>query len=64
MEKINNWDHFPQTTIRDVINHQSFDGGWICPDCKYHKGNLHCEMNCFISFVGCWTKDCSIFDKK
>lgn len=51
------------TTIRDVISRQSFDGGWICPECKFHKGNLKCDKNMFISFAGCWTKDCSSFEK-
>lgn len=54
----------PGGTIRDVIAHQSFDGGWICPECKFHKGDLKCEKNMFISFTGCWTKDCSSFEKK
>lgn len=51
-------------TITDVIQRQSRPDGWICPECAYHKGNLHCEMNYFISFVGCYTKDCTAFKKK
>lgn len=58
------WNTQPTSSIEDVIARQSFGGGWICPECKFHKGNLNCENNCFISFVGCWTKDCQLFKKK
>jgi hypothetical protein len=50
--------------LSTVIAHQSRPDGWICPDCKYHKGNLHCAKNMFISFVGCYTKDCWAFKDK
>lgn len=62
--EIINLNQQPTTTIREVIAQQSFAGGWICPECKFHKGNLNCEKNNFISFVGCWTKDCTSFEKK
>lgn len=52
---------YNSNTIADVIQHQSRPDGWVCPDCKYHKGNLNCEKNNFISFVGCYTKDCVNF---
>lgn len=58
------WETIPTTSISDVIQRQSFAGGWICPECKFHKGNLNCDKNMFISFVGCWTKDCLSFEKK
>lgn len=48
-------------TVGEVLARQSKPDGWICPDCKYHKGNLNCDMNMFISFVGCYTKDCQAF---
>jgi hypothetical protein len=54
----------PTTTIREVIANQSFAGGFICPDCKFYKGGVGCEKNMFISFTGCWTKDCSSFKQK
>jgi len=54
----------PMITVGEVLARQSFAGGWICPDCKHHKGNLHCDKNMFISFVGCYTKDCQGFEEK
>lgn len=51
-------------TLSDVIRHQSQDGGWICPNCIFYKGNLHCKKNMFISFEGCFTKDCRTFQSK
>lgn len=54
----------PQRTIRDVIDEQSYAGGWICEDCEHHKGGCKCKMNMFISFVGCYTKGCCAFKDK
>jgi hypothetical protein len=54
----------PTVRLSTVIASQSYADGWICPDCRYHKGNLHCEKNMFISFVGCYTKECSAFKDK
>jgi len=50
--------------LSEVIERQSWSGGWICPDCEHHEGNLHCSMNMFISFVGCYTKGCQAFKEK
>jgi hypothetical protein len=51
-------------TIEEVVSHQSQPNGWICPNCMHHEGNLNCKMNMFISFVGCYTKDCKTFKEK
>ena len=53
-----------QKDLSQVIAEQSYAGGWICPDCKFHKGGLGCNKNMFISFVGCWTKGCVLFEDK
>jgi len=54
----------PIVSLEEVIAHQSYVGGWICPDCKHYKENLICDKNMFISFVGCFTKDCQTFENK
>jgi hypothetical protein len=54
----------PMITVGEVLARQSRADGWICPDCRYHKGNLNCDKNMFISFVGCYTKDCQAFKDK
>jgi hypothetical protein len=48
-------------TIEEVLQLQSKPGGWICPNCAHHGGNIKCKMNMFISFVGCYTKGCQSF---
>jgi hypothetical protein len=61
----NSYTNFtPIVPLSTVIAHQSYADGWICPDCRYHKGNLNCDKNMFISFVGCYTKDCQGFKDK
>lgn len=61
----NSYTNAPQfVTVADVLVHQSRPDGWICPECKHHEGGLGCKMNMFISFVGCYTKDCQAFEKK
>jgi len=54
----------PIITIEEVLQQQSKPDGWICLDCIHHDGNLKCEKNMFISFVGCYTKDCQTFKEK
>jgi hypothetical protein len=54
----------PMITVGEVLQHQSRPDGWICPNCIHHGGNLNCAMNMFISFVGCYTKDCQAFKEK
>jgi hypothetical protein len=56
--------NIPIITIEEVLQQQSKPDGWICPDCIHHDGNLKCEKNMFISFVGCYTKDCQTFKEK
>jgi hypothetical protein len=51
-------------TVGEVLANQSYADGWICPDCRYHKGDLNCDKNMFISFVGCYTKGCQAFKDK
>ena len=61
----NSYTNAPRfVTIAEVVAHQSRPDGWICPDCKYYKGGIGCEKNMFISFVGCYTKDCQVFKDK
>jgi len=61
----NSYTNFtPIVPLSTVIASQSYADGWICPDCRYHKGNLNCDKNMFISFVGCFTKNCSAFKDK
>ena len=53
---------WPVSTVEESLLRQSSDvddGGWICPDCIFYQGGLHCELNTFIAFVGanmggCW----------
>lgn len=52
------------TPLSTIIEHQSKANGWVCPDCKHHNGDLNCKKNMFISFVGCYTKDCQTFKLK
>jgi hypothetical protein len=55
----------PMITIGEILEQQSFEGGWVCEDCKNYKGKLICKKNYFISFEGCWTKGCTgLEDKK
>jgi len=54
----------PIITINEVLQHQSKSDGWICPLCVHHGGNLNCKMNMFISYTGCYTKDCQTFKEK
>lgn len=49
-------------TVNEILAHQSQPDGWICPNCKYHKGNYGCKRNMFVSFEGCYTKDCKAFE--
>lgn len=60
----NSYSNTPIVPLSTVIANQSYAGGWICPDCRYHKGDLNCDQNMFISFVGCYTKNCSAFKDK
>ena len=60
----NSYTNMPIISLEEVIAHQSYAGGWICPDCKHYKENLICDKNMFISFVGCFTKDCQAFENK
>lgn len=70
-QPIGAWNHlqmFPVTTIRDMIAHQSRpapagEKRFICDDCKHYKGGCGCRANCFISFVGCNTRDCFAYEK-
>ena len=54
----------PIITIEEVLQLQSKPDGWICPNCAHHGDNINCKMNMFISFVGCYTKDCQTFKEK
>jgi len=54
-------------TIRDAIkkqNHDSFKSEYICSKCKFHRGNLKCNQNVFIAFVGADTHDCIYFEER
>jgi len=58
-----------QPTIGEVVRHQSKlnpDGtsGFVCPNCKHHKGGIGCKMNMFIAFTGAYTQDCKSFEEK
>ena len=61
---LNSYTNPPTVSLEEVIAHQSYAGGWICSDCKHYKGNLKGDKNMFISFVGCYTKDCQTFEDK
>jgi len=54
----------PMITVGEVLKHQSRADGWICPNCIHHGGDLNCAMNMFISFTGCYTKDCQSFKER
>ena len=51
-------------TLSEIIAYQSQPNGWVCEECLHYKGNLKCKKNIFISFVGCYTKDCVYFEKQ
>jgi len=51
-------------SLGEVIANQSWEGGWVCPDCIYYRHNLTCDKNMFISFEGCYTKGCCAFKNK
>lgn len=52
-------------TLWDEIAKQSASGnGWICPNCKNHRGNLKCKQNVFIAFVGANMRHCIFFQEK
>jgi hypothetical protein len=57
-------NHTNVIPLSTIIACQSKADGWICPDCRYHQGNLKCDKNMFISFVGCYTKGCWGFKDK
>lgn len=61
---MNNYTSTRFIPLSEVIANQSWDNGWVCPDCIYYKHNLTCDMNMFISFVGCYTKGCWAFKNK
>ena len=61
----NSYTNAPQIiTVGEVLAHQSRPDGWICSDCEHHLGGVGCAKNMFISFVGCYTKDCVSFENK
>ena len=50
-------------TLRQAIADQSFQGGWVCPQCKNYKGGVSCKKNVFIAFAGAYLKDCFVYDQ-
>lgn len=49
-------------TIDDVMASQyPTINGWICPQCRNHKGNLKCSKGVLICWVGANMSRCSHF---
>jgi len=54
-----NYEYDNKITLENTLLRQSATyGGWICPTCRNHKGNLKCSKNVFIGFVGANMTDC------
>jgi hypothetical protein len=60
----NSYTNTKLITVTEILAQQSQPDGWICPDCKHHEGEYGCKKNMFVSFVGCYTKDCQAFENK
>lgn len=41
---------------------KNLDKKWVCPECKFWKGNYSCAKNVYIPVVGCDTSSCIYFE--